>query len=258
MDTGLENICSFLRECSCVEDMQELDDLLAGFQSRLNTRMKISVLSASVQIDSGKRVVGQAMPNRLWQLALKGQECAHAKFFCLGTFKNAETTPNLCQQINCFSCSFIHISITKSQITDIHEDLFIYKSPSYSGEHIDHLVVGSTVLNQNSTASSINQGGTWDIFQILAPHIWLTASRCKTLVDSRQSKAADQLSSRELEILSYAAQGLSNYAIARQVQISRWTAKAHMSNILKKLHAGSRVEAVVQGVKLGLVRLADK
>lgn len=52
------------------------------------------------------------------------------------------------------------------------------------------------------------------------------------------------LTPRELECLRSAAEGMSNKSIANQLGISERTVKFHFENVLKKLHAGRRGEAV--------------
>jgi DNA-binding NarL/FixJ family response regulator len=49
---------------------------------------------------------------------------------------------------------------------------------------------------------------------------------------------------RELEVLRALAKGWSNKRIAAQLQISEGTVKIHVSNILGKLEASSRTDAV--------------
>ncbi|MEW5887983.1 MAG: response regulator [Pseudomonadota bacterium] len=57
-----------------------------------------------------------------------------------------------------------------------------------------------------------------------------------------------QLTAREREILGHLSQGLSNKAIARQLNISHDTVKLHVRHILSKLNLTSRVEAAVFAV----------
>jgi ATP/maltotriose-dependent transcriptional regulator MalT len=61
------------------------------------------------------------------------------------------------------------------------------------------------------------------------------------------------LTERELEVLKYLAEGLSNREIARQLFISPKTASAHVSNILRKLAVQTRVEAATVAFRLGLI-----
>jgi DNA-binding NarL/FixJ family response regulator len=51
------------------------------------------------------------------------------------------------------------------------------------------------------------------------------------------------LTKRELEILQLVSEGMGNREIARQLNISYYTAMKHMSNIIGKLHVSGRMEA---------------
>ncbi|MCW7541612.1 LuxR C-terminal-related transcriptional regulator [Aquabacterium sp. A7-Y] len=55
----------------------------------------------------------------------------------------------------------------------------------------------------------------------------------------------DSLSPREQEILRFIAQGASNKAIARSLDIAETTVKIHVQHILRKLKLSSRVQAAV-------------
>ena len=61
------------------------------------------------------------------------------------------------------------------------------------------------------------------------------------------------LSPRELEVLRLVVEGLTNPQIAASLRISPHTARAHVSNVLSKLDATSRVEAVTEAQRRGLV-----
>ena len=63
----------------------------------------------------------------------------------------------------------------------------------------------------------------------------------------------EALSVRELEVLRLVASGKSNPDIAEALFISRRTAAAHVSNILRKLDATSRVEAVSEAHRRAIV-----
>lgn len=58
-----------------------------------------------------------------------------------------------------------------------------------------------------------------------------------------------QLTAREREILDHLAQGQSNKAIARALDISHDTVKLHVRHILSKLNLTSRVEAAVFAIE---------
>lgn len=63
------------------------------------------------------------------------------------------------------------------------------------------------------------------------------------------------LTAREIEVLCKVARGNRNKDIASQLFISEETVKAHMKNILDKLGASDRSEAVVIAVRRGIMQL---
>jgi two-component system nitrate/nitrite response regulator NarL len=65
----------------------------------------------------------------------------------------------------------------------------------------------------------------------------------------------DPLTPREREVLQMLAAGLGNKEIGARLGISDHTAKFHVSQILGKLNAGSRAEAVSIGMRRGIVPL---
>jgi DNA-binding NarL/FixJ family response regulator len=62
-----------------------------------------------------------------------------------------------------------------------------------------------------------------------------------------------ELTDRELEVLKFIANGLSNSQIAEQLVISTNTVKGHVSNILSKLHLADRTQAAVYAWQKGIV-----
>jgi DNA-binding NarL/FixJ family response regulator len=60
---------------------------------------------------------------------------------------------------------------------------------------------------------------------------------------------------REMEVLQFLAEGLTNRAIASQLGISEHTVKFHVNSILTKFEAQSRTEAVVIAMRLGYIIL---
>ena len=65
----------------------------------------------------------------------------------------------------------------------------------------------------------------------------------------------EELTPRELEILTLVGRGLSNKLIARALDITEGTVKTHVKNFLEKLDATSRTEAVAVAARRGLVKL---
>jgi DNA-binding NarL/FixJ family response regulator len=63
----------------------------------------------------------------------------------------------------------------------------------------------------------------------------------------------EELTPRELQVLRDLAQGWANKEIGERLHISEHTVKFHVASILGKLEAGSRTEAVTQGIRRGLI-----
>jgi DNA-binding NarL/FixJ family response regulator len=64
------------------------------------------------------------------------------------------------------------------------------------------------------------------------------------------------LSPRELEVIKLMIQGKRNREIALHLAITEGTVKIHVSNVLAKLGATDRTEAVTQALQRGIVALA--
>jgi len=72
--------------------------------------------------------------------------------------------------------------------------------------------------------------------------------------DQPEFHASDRiLSPREIEVLRMIAEGLGNKEIASKLGISDHTVKFHISAIFAKLGASSRTEAVIIGIREGLI-----
>jgi len=67
----------------------------------------------------------------------------------------------------------------------------------------------------------------------------------------------DPLTERELEVLQLVAKGQNNQEIAQQLVIAEGTVRAHMSNILSKLHLASRTQATLYALRQGLASLDE-
>lgn len=79
-----------------------------------------------------------------------------------------------------------------------------------------------------------------------------SAAMVRGLNTPKQS-ARDELTARELEVLTMLAAGLSNRQIGQRLYISETTAKFHVGNILRKLGVTRRAEAVYTASKQGLI-----
>ncbi len=68
-----------------------------------------------------------------------------------------------------------------------------------------------------------------------------------------RSRTEAPLTNRELEVLQYIAQGLSNREIAEAMSVSIRTVTTHVGSILDKLHLANRTKAALYAVEQGLV-----
>ena len=78
------------------------------------------------------------------------------------------------------------------------------------------------------------------LHQLFLPYAKAPVPSMPSLIDFREHG----LSSREYEVLQKMSKGLSNAGIAKDLFISENTVKTHVSNILQKLNARRRTEAV--------------
>jgi LuxR family maltose regulon positive regulatory protein len=67
------------------------------------------------------------------------------------------------------------------------------------------------------------------------------------------AELVEPLSARELEVLQLLAEGYTNREIAERLYISLSTVKGHISNIIGKLLARNRTEAVARARQLGIL-----
>lgn len=70
---------------------------------------------------------------------------------------------------------------------------------------------------------------------------------------ARRTRDGSELTDRELEVLDLLAQGYSNKAMANELVVSEHTIRAHLRNIMHKLSAENRVQAVARATREGLL-----
>jgi DNA-binding NarL/FixJ family response regulator len=88
--------------------------------------------------------------------------------------------------------------------------------------------------------------------------VLFSSSELQRLLLSERSEPAaaiEPLTPRELEVLYLLATGASTAAAASSLGISTATLRAHVQAVLRKLGAHSRLEAVAEAARLGLVTL---
>lgn len=81
-----------------------------------------------------------------------------------------------------------------------------------------------------------------------------TANDLAGAMRRRMQAPAVQLTDREDDVLQLLGQGLSVAQVAQRLYISPSTAKTHMSKLYDKLGAANRTQAVMNAVRLGLLK----
>ncbi|MBI3451785.1 MAG: response regulator transcription factor [Rhodospirillales bacterium] len=99
-------------------------------------------------------------------------------------------------------------------------------------------------------------GGTY----VPARHLWETGERKRDraerpcIVSVHEDETADpaaRLTARQRHVLDLLAQGMSNKDIAKQLGLTEGTVKVHVTSILRKLKATSRLQAVIAALGSG-------
>lgn len=96
------------------------------------------------------------------------------------------------------------------------------------------------------------------IDSVMAGDVVLDHGVAQAMAELAQLRAATvsspfpQLSRREADILELIARGLDNQTIARELVLTPKTVRNHVSNILAKLNAGDRSQAIVIARRSGL------
>ena len=87
--------------------------------------------------------------------------------------------------------------------------------------------------------------------------ILFAPSELQRLLLERESRPRplEPLTARELEVLQHLAEGASTTQASDQLGISSATLRAHVQAILRKLGAHSRLEAVAEAARLGVITL---
>jgi len=93
------------------------------------------------------------------------------------------------------------------------------------------------------------------IFRKILNYTSFSKSKSKAADLSKEHRAA--LSIRETAVLKLVATGMNNKQIADELCVTVATVKAHLSSIFSKMGIASRAEAIVKGMRNGLITLED-
>ncbi|MFL5806630.1 MAG: response regulator [Roseiflexaceae bacterium] len=127
-------------------------------------------------------------------------------------------------------------------LTTYATDEFIFKALRAGAR--GYLLKDASADELLSAIRAVSQGQT-----LLAPAV------AERLVAGVSDNAHEPLTPRELEVLTLLGRGRSNGEIADALTIAPRTVKVHVQNILGKLGAGNRTEAVSIAVRQQLISL---
>jgi len=99
-------------------------------------------------------------------------------------------------------------------------------------------------------------GGDWHQVLLRRCAAGRTPARAGVLVSTAPTRLPFGLSPRELEVLTRAAMGQTNRAIAHALYLSPRTVHSHMEHLLRKTGCASRAEATALAVRDGVLRPA--
>ena len=142
-----------------------------------------------------------------------------------------------------------HCPSTRILVVSAHAYDHYVCSTLSEGVH-GYLLKDEAVEHVVDAVHMVAQGETW-----LSPHI--AGKIVKHAMGSPPSLGSgpDRLTKREIEVLHLVAQGHSNETIAELLSITERTVRFHIANLFSKLQVSSRIEIVLQAIRMGLVRV---
>ncbi|HXP85774.1 MAG TPA: response regulator transcription factor [Bryobacteraceae bacterium] len=144
--------------------------------------------------------------------------------------------------------------ILRDEIPDGHEGSDAIPSVVLSEDRFTSRLTGwgvHAVLPREAAAEQIVAA----LYAVAAGLIAIPVEASAAVIPVAPEASVENLTPREMEALEMLAEGLSNKQIAARLNISEHTAKFHVNSILNKLGAGTRTEAVMRGLRRGLLKM---
>jgi LuxR family transcriptional regulator, regulator of acetate metabolism len=116
------------------------------------------------------------------------------------------------------------------------------------GYALERCVLADRLRRQSARVVALVKSTEASVIELSRPEIELDAPDARQVPSQRLSRPAnpleDELTRRELEVLSMLAEGETNARIARRLIVSEDTVKTHVKHILRKLGVHNRSQAV--------------
>lgn len=172
--------------------------------------------------------------------------------------KNIKSSSDLISQ-NLFDYCFIYLgaddfSVQVEQVVDLrerHPSLKIIAFPHLRSQSAAIRMLSKGVNGQCSpfiakeqlklVLSVVDSGEIWGGKDFIQQLIKQSSTSVETSDDSMLFEGVDLLSEREVSVARFIAKGLANKEVARELDVTERTVKAHLTAIYKKLHLKDRL-----------------
>ncbi len=136
--------------------------------------------------------------------------------------------------------------------------LFLSADPSESAMMRAVEAGGSGFVSKAASAevlvNSIRKAAAGEFLLEAATMARLLENKRRTAKDeSVKAQISSELTAREKDVLRLMGRGLDNFAIAEELRIGYGTVRGHVRGVLEKLGAHSRLQAVAEARKAGLI-----
>jgi non-specific serine/threonine protein kinase len=139
-----------------------------------------------------------------------------------------------------------------SAASALEENAGMWAFPPIRARQEHWLATAEQVLDAASREAAWAEGRRMTMDEVIAQALEETSPLAEARSEAVPA-ARDRLSPREREVLGLVAQGRSNREIADALVVTEHTAKYHVAQLLNKLGASSRAEAVTRAVAAGLL-----
>jgi non-specific serine/threonine protein kinase len=139
-----------------------------------------------------------------------------------------------------------------SAASALEENAGMWAFPPIQARQAHWLATAEEAADATTREAAWAQGRRMTLDEVIAHALEETTPPPAATRDQARA-VRDRLSPREREVLGLVAQGRSNREIADTLIVTEHTAKYHVAQLLNKLGAGSRAEAVTRAVAAGLL-----